>query len=389
MTKHSKKNICYICYRRFPDTNFENYSQAVSESGYDVTIISYQDKDQKASETRDNRKIMRIPLHEHSSKRKRALIFILKIVEILNKNHFSIVHIHHTCPYFFLAKILTLRKAKYIYHTTSYPISTTRSMKYKQMLKNFVQCLFMDKIIIQSEELRLKLIGIRSLKKTEVVPVGFNKNCYYPFDKIQKNQFRKLLNIHEDHSLLVYCGIIAYLRQLDRLLEGFRKIQKIFPDVKLLMVGDGNALEDLKELAVALGVSKSVVFTGRVPNHEVVNYIAIADIGISYIPINENFNYNPPLKTFEYLACGLPTIATKTESNSKIITDGFNGILVDDTPDDLADRIIKLLTDKGLQKHLSQNARNGIMEFDFGYITQNKLIPLYEELLQTGLNNNH
>ena len=64
MTKHPEKNICYICYRRFPDTNFENYSKAVSESGYDVTIISYQDKDQKVSETRDNRKIIRIPLHE-------------------------------------------------------------------------------------------------------------------------------------------------------------------------------------------------------------------------------------------------------------------------------------------------------------------------------------
>ena len=96
-------------------------------------------------------------------------------------------------------------------------------------------------------------------------------------------------------------------------------------------------------------------------------FIGIADLGISYIPINENFNYNPPLKTFEYLACGLPLIATRTVSNCRIIKNGFNGILINDTPDDISNSIINLLQDKKMQAVLKKNARKSIMDFDFEY----------------------
>ena len=174
---------------------------------------------------------------------------------------------------------------------------------------------------------------------------------------------------------------MSKLRQLNRLLEAFRQVNKTFPDVKLLMIGDGDALEDLQKFAATLRISENTVFTGRVPPHEVVNYIGIGDIGISYIPINENYNYNPPLKTFEYLACGLPTIATITESNRRIIKDGFNGILVNDTPEDIATAIVDLLKDEKKQVRLAGNARKSIMSNDFEHITKTALIPLYRSLL--------
>ena len=102
-------------------------------------------------------------------------------------------------------------------------------------------------------------------------------------------------------------------------------------------------MASIKSLARVLKVDDNVIFTGRVERRKVRDYISAADIGISYVPINESFSYNPPLKTFEYLACGLPTIATATESNRRIIDDGFNGILTSDNPEYLADAIINLL----------------------------------------------
>lgn len=151
---------------------------------------------------------------------------------------------------------------------------------------------------------------------------------------------------------------------------------------KAVGVKDGNDLDEIKALARSLQIEKSIIFTGRIPHDEVVNYIGMADIGISYIPINENYNYNPPLKTFEYLACGLPTIATRTESNCRIIKDGFNGILVDDTPEDVETSIINLVKDKNKQAFLRKNARKSIMAFDFEHLARNCLVPLYEELLR-------
>ena len=106
----------------------------------------------------------------------------------------------------------------------------------------------------------------------------------------------------------------------------------------------------------------------------------LADIGLSYVPVNENYNYNPHLKTFEYLACGLPTVATNTVSNRRIIQDEFNGVLVDDDPAELADAVSDLLENETKREKLRGNARRSVVDFDFEAITQNTLIPLYREI---------
>jgi glycosyltransferase involved in cell wall biosynthesis len=381
MGKSAKPKICYICYLRHPETNLEHYSRAIADNGFDVTILATSDTDQEAFEVLDGRKICKIPLKGERKKRRTRLSFILKVVTFLNKHDFSIVHIHSSCAYFSLIKILTSNRAKFIYHTTSYPISSSYLKAVRRMIFLFAESLFMGRVIVQSEELREKLIGIRNLKRTEVVPVGFNRKFFYPIGENEKRMMRSSLNIHKNHPVLVYCGVIAKLRQLDRLIMAFEKVYKIYEDVKLLMVGDGNDLDEIKALARSLQIEKSIIFTGRIPHDQVVNYIGMADIGISYIPINENYHYNPPLKTFEYLACGLPTIATRTVSNCKIIIDGFNGILVNDTPEYVAMSIISLLKDKNKQAFLRKNARKSIMAFDFGHLARSSLIPLYKSLL--------
>lgn len=382
MDKDPKKKICYVCYRSAPETNLEHLSKAVSEDRYDVTILTLLGSGQEIFEVLDGRKIYRIPLSGRREERKSYLSFALKTARFLNNHDFSFVHIHSSYKYFGLIKMLTSNNAKFIFHTTSYPMQSSHFKSVKKMVFIFLQSLFMDKIIVQSEELKERLIGIRNLKRTEVVPVGFNKKFFYPIKENEKHRLRNSLNINKNSPILVYCGVIAKLRQLDRLINAFEKVHQIYGTSKLLMIGDGNALEEIKALAHVLKIEKSIIFTGRIPHDVVVNYIGMGDIGVSYIPINENYHYNPPLKTFEYLACGLLTIATRTESNCRIINDGFNGILVNDTPEDVAMSIINLLKDKNKQTLLRENARKSIMRFDFEYITKTRLIPLYEELLR-------
>ena len=364
----------------------DNFSKAVFNSGYDVSLITLRNPGEPEFEIDNGRKIYRISLRDDYPimSRRNSLKFIFKVIPILNRNRFAIIQITTTCQYFILFKLFTFLYAKSIFHIISYPISTAFIRSLKKMLTSSLQCYFMDKIVVQSEELKKNWIGLSKLKKAVVIPVGFNKREFYPIDPIQRLKIRTELDLRENQPVLVYSGAIAHHRKIDNLITAFKKVAEIHEDVKLLMIGDGDALADIQALTRKLNLGESIIFTGRVPYTEVCNLISMADIGISYIPIDNNYNFNPPLKTFEYLACGLPTIATKTESNSKIIKDGFNGILVNDTPDDVADSINKLLVDKDLQNHLSRNARNSIMEYDFDYIAQNSFIPLYKELLTKG-----
>ena len=383
MSNNSKKSICYISYSEVRSPVIDNFSKAVFNLGYDVSVIAIRNPGEPDFEIDNGRKVYRISLRDDYPimSRRNSLKFIFKVFPILKRNRFAIIQITTTCQYFILFKLFTFFYAKSIYHIISYPISTAFIRSLKKMLTSSLQCYFMDKIVVQSEELKKNWIGLSKLEKAVVIPVGFNKREFYPIEPIQRLKIRTELDLHENQPVLVYSGAIAQHRKIDNLIIAFKKVAEIHEDVKLLMIGDGDALADMKALTRKLNLGESIIFTGRVPFTEVCNLISVADIGISYVPIDNNYNFNPPLKTFEYLACGLPIIATKTESNSKIIKDGFSGILVNDTPEDVAKSINKLLVDKDLQKHLSKNARNSIMEYDFDYIAQNSFMPLYEELL--------
>lgn len=383
MKKICKKSVCFICYRSFPDTNFEHYSKAVAEAGYDVTVVAYLENGQLASEYRDKREIIRIPVTGNPFTRKNRLKFTVELVNFLRKRHFSIIHLHHTCAYFAAIKLMLLHRKHtgFIYHITSHPISNSRFSAQRQIIRDFVQSLLMDKVIIQSEELKERLRGFRSLARSHVVPVGFNHQYFYPIEDSLKSRMRQELKFHDHEPLLVYCGAIGKNRRLKGLLEAFVIVRQEYPNAKLMMIGDGNFFLEMQDLVMQLRLEDNVIFTGKIPHHKVANYLGIADLALSYVPINESYTYNPPLKTFEYLACGLPTLATRTESNSRIIKDGFNGVLANDQPGELADSIVKLLKNGNKLRLLRKNSRRGIMEFDFTYITRKSLIPIYEELL--------
>jgi glycosyltransferase involved in cell wall biosynthesis len=239
----------------------------------------------------------------------------------------------------------------------------------------------MDAVIVQSEELKGELPIIRSLARSTVIPVGYNGRLFGPLDRQRIHDRRKAFGCSDDRIVLVYVGSMARFRHLDRLIEGFAKAKRLSENLQLLMVGDGVAVKDLEAQAKALGIVSDVVFTGRVSHENMMDYLAVADIGISFVPISRSYNYNPPLKTFEFLACGMPVIATRTVSNSRIVTEGFNGVLVEDTAESLCEGIIRLTSDRSLQDHIKMNASKSVADFDFERITKNMLVPLYMKLL--------
>ena len=110
-------------------------------------------------------------------------------------------------------------------------------------------------------------------------------------------------------------------------------------------------------------------------------YLGIADIGISYIPINEFFDRQPALKTLEYLAGGLPVIATNTAGNRLFIKHGYNGLLTGDDEDGLAQAIESLAADRKLREELACNSRGSVKDFDWTQIVKGQLLPVYETVL--------
>jgi glycosyltransferase involved in cell wall biosynthesis len=358
----------------------ESFSKVVANCGYDVTVITVEGDKEEFYSPGNGRKSYKVRLPGERYLKKSIFLFNSSVAQFLDDNNFNIVHINSSCKWYFLIKLFSRTKAKFIYHSMSYPLAYSAFERKKRMLINSIMAKFMDRFIFQTIEAKNHYLGMRRAKNTEIIPVGFCSETLYPEGDTVRISMRKKFNIEGGKKVIVFTGSLSKFRKLDTLVQAFQRVVKAHPETILLVIGDGDAKQDLQNLADSLHIEKNVIFTGLIPHEELRNHIAVADIGLAYVPIDENYTYNPPLKTFEYLACGLPVIATNTVSNASIIKEGYNGIITNDTENDIANSIITLIEDKVMMGILKNRAVESITEYEFKVIVKEKLIPLYETL---------
>jgi len=373
--------ICFIQYRERIETNIYHLSGFLQKNGFDVTILNRCYTQKPDGLLNDGRRILYFKIPAPYNCRKSRIIFILKVIKYLKTNIYSILHVDSSCDYFVTLKIFWI-KAKIVYHIQSYPLLNQRIKLFKRLLLVFIQGIFMDAIIIQSEEQKKKWYGIKNLKKVKVVPIGVNLSLFYPLKETEKLDQLNKLKINKNTKILIYSGAITEIRHIEKLILATKIVIEKYQDIKLLLVGNADNASRFKSMVMKMGLQEKIIFVGEVPHSEMNKIYGIADIGISFIPINSSFTCNPPLKSYEYLACGLPCIATKTISNCKIIRNGYNGILIQDNVEDTARAIISLLEDEKKREELKKNARNSILDYDYDLITKKFLVPIYREILK-------
>jgi glycosyltransferase involved in cell wall biosynthesis len=112
----------------------------------------------------------------------------------------------------------------------------------------------------------------------------------------------------------------------------------------LMHVGDGVVLESLKTLARELGIDRDVVFTGRVPHHDVEAHYSLIDIAPfprKSLPVTEMVS---PLKPLEAMAMNKIVVASNVAALAEMIEPGVNGLTFrKDDVGDLADVLERLL----------------------------------------------
>ncbi|WP_181938042.1 MULTISPECIES: glycosyltransferase [unclassified Arenibacter] len=123
------------------------------------------------------------------------------------------------------------------------------------------------------------------------------------------------------------------------------------------IVGYGTeACENIINKAIEdTGLQNKVVFHGRKTHGESQYFFDNCNVGVSYIPITEYYDCQPPTKTYEYINAGMVCIATQTQENKKIIN-ADNGVLCKDTPEAFCGALVEI--SNNLTKWDSQLIRN-------------------------------
>lgn len=196
--------------------------------------------------------------------------------------------------------------------------------------------------------------GIGKKIPTEIVYSGIDvdrfaaESALTPEDRAAE---RARLGFGPEDVVLVNVGRFTFGKAQRYTIEAFASLKHKHPNLKLMLVGEGDLQPDCRKQVEELGIQNDVVFYGFTDN--IPRVMSLADINV-LTSLREGL----PRVVVEASLCGLPTAAFEVEGIREIITDGESGFVVPqhDVPA-LGERLERLVAQPELRTQLAQRAK--------------------------------
>ena len=206
-------------------------------------------------------------------------------------------------------------------------------------------------IIAVSEEVAVRVRNnYHARDKTHVVANGVNCKKFQRFSLGQRS--------HGEFLTIGFLGTLKPWHGVSTLIDAFAIAFEQRKNIRLQIVGDGPEREKLQTRVHRYGsdLQSAVQWLGAVSNDQVPKILADFDIAVAPYPDIQDF-YFSPLKILEYMAAGLPIVASNIGQIPKLIDDGHSGILVQSGDEEaLAEKIMKLCNNPKLRQMLGRTA---------------------------------
>jgi len=189
-------------------------------------------------------------------------------------------------------------------------------------------------------------------KKVKVIYNGLNLARFGKIDSELRSEQRKIWNIADDELLI---GTVAHLREIkniDLLIKSAAKLSSRFSKLRFVVVGEGLDRRRLENLIKELGLTNRFLLAGDYLN--IVPCLAAFDIAVLTSKA-ESFSNS----LIEYMAAGLPIIATNVGGNPEAITHGKSGFLFPNDDEKMFTELLKSLIENGsLAREMGRNAKD-------------------------------
>lgn len=190
--------------------------------------------------------------------------------------------------------------------------------------------------------------------KLTLIPNGANTELYRPQPINQA--LRTRLGIAPDQFVVIYTGLHGLAHGLETALQAADLLRDRH-DILFLLVGDGPQKSALIEMAQDMALP-NVRFHDAVPEHELPDYIALADLGLDTrrrLGISQG---TLPVKMFSYMACSRPVLLSIEGEAAQLLRRAQAGVVVPpETPGALAQAILDLQTDPTARALFGRNGR--------------------------------
>lgn len=244
--------------------------------------------------------------------------------------------------------------------------------RYKRALPALIE--YASKILVVSNHM-IGTLGIPStaLEKVELYPCA-----------IDTQLFRPVLSTTQDRTLnLLHSGRLVNKKGVPDLVRVFSRLCKIFPDVKLHILGGGEELSYVTDLVHDLDLTDRVVCYGSQPHAKVKELMGMADIFVLNSRIADNGDMEGlPVTLLEAMSMQMAIVSTRHAGIPHAIEHGINGLLVDERDNDqLFEALKDLIENATLRSQLAARARTTAEEkFDLAVVGK-RLVEIYQEEL--------
>lgn len=315
MQKQKSVTISFLGNANF-DTRVANLTNSLIKDGNKVKVISFDWTTPNFNTVIGDTSIYKLV------KKKNSIAYYLKFLAILfkqlKKTNSSIYIAEDIFTLPVVTFIAKMNGAKLYYNSREFYafLAGLRNKPKTQSIIRILENFFIkkvDKVFVTGQGDAEFLQEYYGINNTVVV-----RNLPLKQIATEKKDFRKMLNISESSTILLYQGVILEGRGFEPLLNAMKNIN----DCDLVVLGAGIFKNKYELLAEDLGIKNRVHFLGNIDQSELINYTAGADIGLSLIEnISKSYYYALPNKLFEYIMAELPVLVSDLPQMKKIVED--------------------------------------------------------------------
>ena len=202
-----------------------------------------------------------------------------------------------------------------------------------------------------NEALRQYCIGLGAAPdKSSVIYPGIDMSRFFPAPPRQ--DLLTKVGIQPTDKVLLFMGTIFRFSGLVELLTELAPALRLDKSIKFLILGDGEDFNRLHQLAITLGLQNQVLMSGRIEYDLLADYLRLGHVAL--LPFKQELVTHGALpgKVLQYLACGLPTIATPLDGLQSMIPPN-KGILYANDSQEMANMAIDLVSKPDQQHQLA------------------------------------
>jgi glycosyltransferase involved in cell wall biosynthesis len=317
--------LAHTCY--LTDARIRREAEALAGNGLEVHVVSLMEEMRGGREPREAIH-NGVHIHRLHIRRKRGnflrylfeyfmtgLLGGLKLAQLNFRSRLDVVHVHNMPDILVLAGIVPWLSGSKLVLDVHDPMPELYMSWHQEKrglvvrllaLQEMVSCWLVDRVVSVNETMRENLRSKGVADDKIFIVHNFPDLSHFQVCDIPESWPQS-----QNRLVLLYCGTITEHYDLGLAVKAMARLNGEVP-IRLKIMGDGNKLAEVLDLASQLGVRDSIELVGRVPIEEVAGEMRKADVGISCHRAGIFGDLYFSTKIVEYLSQGLPVVSPRT-----------------------------------------------------------------------------